>query len=422
MSSACDSMTTGISAGLIFARLAETPDSADRKAIPPPALPTRCGGSTVSLVSGFPVFDLARFEAASPQEKSALAADVDVVCRKTGFLAVSGHGVSQATIEAIWTRAEAFFALPLEQKLAAKAPYPGYPYGYLAPESESLARSRGVEAPPDQKESFNGGPERASPGLSDPEALGFCFAPTIWPEAPLGFREAWRAYYRAMEGLAARIMRVFALALKLPEDFFASFIDAPVSALRALNYPALLSRREARSDPRRRAHGLWQPHDPPAAGRIAGPGNSHAGREVGRGSAAPRRLRRQHRRSHGALDQRPLDLDAAPRRDPGGRRRGAAPVLRLLPSTELGRRDRGARRLPFARRAAEISARPLGAVSHGQVQVDDGLLARWRIYVRSVWRLRFRSASPICRATPQADFTRLLIQGVAPVARSPRFT
>ena len=164
---------------------------------------------------------------------------MDGICRKTGFLAVSGHGVSKATIEAIWTKAEAFFALPLEQKLAAKARYPGYPYGYLPPQSESLARSRGVEAPPDQKESFNGGPERAPASLSDPEALGFCFAPTIWPEAPPGFHEAWRAYYRAMEDLAARIMGVFALALKLPEDFFASFIDAPVSALRALNYPAL---------------------------------------------------------------------------------------------------------------------------------------------------------------------------------------
>ena len=42
-----------------------------------------------------------------------------------------------------------------------------------------------------------------------------------------------------MENLASRIMRVFAIALKLPEDFFAPFIDAPVSALRALNYPAL---------------------------------------------------------------------------------------------------------------------------------------------------------------------------------------
>jgi isopenicillin N synthase-like dioxygenase len=70
----------------------------------------------------FPVFDLARFEAASSEERRALGAKVDANCRETGFLAVSGHRVSQATIEAIWTRAGAFFDLLLAQKLAAKAP------------------------------------------------------------------------------------------------------------------------------------------------------------------------------------------------------------------------------------------------------------------------------------------------------------
>ena len=32
-------------------------------------------------------------------------------------------------------------------------------------------------------------------------------------------------------------MRVFAVALKLPEEFFAPYIERPISALRALNYP-----------------------------------------------------------------------------------------------------------------------------------------------------------------------------------------
>jgi isopenicillin N synthase-like dioxygenase len=192
--------------------------------------------------AAFPVFDLARFEAGSPAEKRALGVEVDAICRATGFLAVAGHRVPDATVDAAWTKAEAFFALPPELKQSAKATYPGYPYGYLGPETESLARSGGVEAPPDMKESFNGGPARAPAGLADPEALSFCFAPTIWPEAPDGFRDAWRAYYAAMEDLAARIMRVFAVALNLPEDFFAPFLSAPVSALRALNYPALARR------------------------------------------------------------------------------------------------------------------------------------------------------------------------------------
>ena len=185
----------------------------------------------------FPVFDLARFETASAWEKLALAAEVDAICRATGFLAILSHGVPEAVIGAAWSKAQAFFDLPTEQKQRARAPYPGYPYGYLGPQLESLAKSRNVDAPPDLKESFNGGPSRPPEGMTDPEALAFCYAATIWPDAPEGFVGAWQAYYATMEKLAARIMRLFAAALRLPEDYFDRFIDAPISALRALNYP-----------------------------------------------------------------------------------------------------------------------------------------------------------------------------------------
>jgi isopenicillin N synthase-like dioxygenase len=188
-------------------------------------------------MAAFPIVDLARFEGASPADKVALAAEVDQICRATGFLALAGHGVPEAVIDAAWSKAQAFFDLPAEEKQRARAPYPGYPYGYLGPQLESLAKSRNVDAPPDLKESFNGGPERPPEGMTDPEALAFCYAATIWPDAPEGFVAAWRSYYAAMEDLATRIMRLFATALGLPEDYFASFIDAPVSALRALNYP-----------------------------------------------------------------------------------------------------------------------------------------------------------------------------------------
>jgi isopenicillin N synthase-like dioxygenase len=202
--------------------------------------------------ASFPVLDLARFEAGSPGEKRAFGAEVDAICRTTGFLAVASHGVPDATIKAAWRKAEAFFALPPERKRSARAPFAGYPYGYLAPETESLARSRGVAAPPDMKESFNGGPARPPQGLADPEALGFCFAPTIWPDAPDGFREAWSAYYAAMEDLAARIMRAFAVALNLPEDF--SRRGTSACAWRWRSLPKLASRRA-----RRRSKSEWRP-------------------------------------------------------------------------------------------------------------------------------------------------------------------
>ena len=189
------------------------------------------------MTEAFPTVSLKAFETADADGKKILALEVDAVCRTTGFLAISDHGVPQEVIDAAWNAAKAFFDQPVEVKQAAKAPYPGYPYGYLGPDSEALAASRGVATPPDLKESFNGGPLSVPPGMTDQEALSFCYAETIWPQAPAGFRDAWQAYYRAMEDLAGRIMKLLAAALTLPEDYFAGMIDHPVSALRALNYP-----------------------------------------------------------------------------------------------------------------------------------------------------------------------------------------
>lgn len=298
----------------------------------------------------FPVFDLSDFESANASRRRALAGEVDSVCRATGFLAVSGHGVAQDVVDAAWSKARAFFELPPEQKQRARAPYPGYPYGYLGPELEALARSRDVDAPPDLKESFNGGPARAPEGVSDPEALAFCYAATIWPEAPEGFREAWQAYYHAMEDLAARIMRVFALALQLDEDYFEPYIDAPISALRALNYP----RQQRTPKPGRIRAGAHTDYGsltillPEPGSR--GTRNSVAAGPLDAYSPAARRFRHQHRRSDGALDQRPLGLDPAPRRQPvarAGRRRAPA-VDGVLPSTQLGRRNPRPGRVPRA--------------------------------------------------------------------------
>ena len=185
----------------------------------------------------FPVFDLGAYEAASASGKLELGRQVDEICRTTGFLAIANHGIGAETIERVWTMTRAFFDLSAEEKQKARAPYPGYPYGYLGPGTEALAKSRNVDTPPDLKESFNGGPLSVPAGMTDKESLGFCYADTIWPDAPADFRAAWQGYYRAMEDLAARIMRVFATALGMPEQFFDAYVDAPISALRALNYP-----------------------------------------------------------------------------------------------------------------------------------------------------------------------------------------
>lgn len=185
----------------------------------------------------FPIFDLQAYEAKTLEDQRLAAIDIDRICRTSGFLAIRDHGIDAAIIDNMWTAVTDFFAAPRDYKQSASAPVPGYPYGYLGPGTEALAKSQNVETPPDLKESFNGGPVSAPLGLSDGTALEFCYAPTIWPEDSEQFQLAWQTYYRSMETLAARIMRVFAKALDLEANFFDDYIDQPISALRALNYP-----------------------------------------------------------------------------------------------------------------------------------------------------------------------------------------
>ncbi len=182
-------------------------------------------------------FDLTAHHGLTGTERAENAARLDRICRDTGFLVLRGHGVPQSTIDGVWQAAQSFFAQDPDAKAQVAAPYPGYPYGWLGPNREALAKSKGEDTPPDLKESFNGGPLTVPPGITDPDAMAFCYQPTLWPDLP-GFRPAWEAYYRAMESLAARVMSAFAEALDLPADHFASYIGAPISALRALHYPA----------------------------------------------------------------------------------------------------------------------------------------------------------------------------------------
>ena len=186
----------------------------------------------------FPIVDIEKYFNSNKIEKDNYSQEVDAICRNSGFLAIKNHGIDQPVIEGIWNATERFFSLSSNKKNESKAPFDGYPYGYLGPGKEALAASKGMKTPPDLKESFNGGPILRPANITDSDALSFCYADTIWPNSPVEFKSAWIAYYQQMEILASKIMQLFATALRLEEKFFDPYIDQPISALRALNYPA----------------------------------------------------------------------------------------------------------------------------------------------------------------------------------------
>lgn len=189
-----------------------------------------------------PIIDIAPFRLGSAHDKAAVARQVDQACRDIGFLVIRGHGVDPNLIEATQAVSRAFFALPLADKLKVARPSLDSTRGYTAIHEESLARSRDASAAgSDLNESFMIGPvDMPDAAYAQAPAAGKHFAPNLWPEQPSELQAVYTAYYRAMGDLATTMMRIFALALDLPEGYFDDKVDKHISRLRVRNYPAPL--------------------------------------------------------------------------------------------------------------------------------------------------------------------------------------
>lgn len=187
-----------------------------------------------------PVIDIGPYRLGTAQDKEKVARLVDQACRDIGFLVISGHGVDADLIERTRAVSRAFFDLPAAAKQRVARPSIDVARGYTGIHEESLARSRDPQAyGSDLNESLMIGPvDLPDPAYAFAPAAGRHFAPNVWPEEPKELQAIYTEYYRAMGDLAAVLMRIFALALGLPEHHFDDKIDRHISRLRVRNYPA----------------------------------------------------------------------------------------------------------------------------------------------------------------------------------------
>jgi isopenicillin N synthase-like dioxygenase len=209
------------------------------------------------VTSRVPLIDLTASDLPGP-ERDAVVETIRRACEDVGFLVVGNHGVDASSIAGIENAAREFFALPDEEKLRCTRTGGAY-RGYTPSQRSALAASRDVETPPDLCELFT------INRFDDPDVAaraGFragresFFAPNVWPERPPGFRAAFEHYYAVMEELAARLMRLMALALDLPEDWFADKLDDHITNLTVNHYPKLDSP-PAPGQLRRGEHSDW---------------------------------------------------------------------------------------------------------------------------------------------------------------------
>jgi isopenicillin N synthase-like dioxygenase len=189
--------------------------------------------------SAVPVIDIAPYRHGDPAARRALAEQIDRTCREIGFMVIAGHGVDPRLIASVESTSRQFFDLPLAEKMKVVRPAPDITRGYIPLKAEVLVRSRGGDAAGDLNESLMIGPiDTADTPYYTSPAAGRHFAPNLWPARPAGLRMSYERYFRVMEALAGDIMRLFALALDLPETYFDSKIHRHISRLRVRNYPA----------------------------------------------------------------------------------------------------------------------------------------------------------------------------------------
>jgi isopenicillin N synthase-like dioxygenase len=268
-----------------------------------------------------PVIDLTPYREGTPEGKAAVAEQIGQACRDIGFLVVSGHGIPENLIHKTYDVSKEFFELPHAEKLKADRPAPDQVRGYSAVGGEGLSYSLDEPTPPDIKESLSIGPVDVPAGDSyfTSEEAGPHFAKNVWPAKPADLEPVWTEYFREVDSLATDLMRLFALALKLDENYFDNTIDKNISMMRVLRYPKQTTA-PLPGQLRAGAHSDYGSSAQGAFGRQSA--GEEQGRRVGHCAGHGRIVHCQTRRPDAAMDQRHMDLDGAPCCQSAARLRG----------------------------------------------------------------------------------------------------
>lgn len=178
-----------------------------------------------------PVIDMAPWYDGSCEGRQRVVEELRTACEKVGRFFIRNHGIKPALIADMLDASKRFFDQPYEAKaqiLMREDDTDGYEAKEVLAGTERAAN--GAAKGPDLKETFSIclGPE----GNAHP-AMPQC----SWPEGPGDLQSTFTAYYRACEKVVNELLKIAALALELPEGFFADKVDRHIATLRGTNYP-----------------------------------------------------------------------------------------------------------------------------------------------------------------------------------------
>jgi isopenicillin N synthase-like dioxygenase len=192
-----------------------------------------------TMIGGeIPLIDVSGFLASKPGAAERAAVELRFAFENVGFYYLAGHGVSQALIDTAYAEAARFHALPLETKLAVKVDEHNIGYMPIARKPPPNAAAQGKK--PSQNEAYFLRREK-TPDHPDVTSNRRFHAMNKWPDetAIPGFRANMLAYTGTMEALCRKLVRLYALALDLPDTFFDACFAEPHVIQRMSRYPAI---------------------------------------------------------------------------------------------------------------------------------------------------------------------------------------
>ena len=189
-----------------------------------------------------PQIDISPFLSKDERQRRHVARQWASAFETTGFATIVGHTIPEGLIEDLHAEALRFFDLPLEEKQRSALDGEKSTLGYTGIGGTDLSRTMKPSAKSTQSPGdYN---ERLSLNYIDWERLGpsdafdkSIFKPNPWPDKPPRLRSLVEAYFDQVVVLVRTMMRIGALALDLPEDYFSPHYARMTTQLQLVHYP-----------------------------------------------------------------------------------------------------------------------------------------------------------------------------------------
>lgn len=191
-----------------------------------------------------PSVDLTDFILDDPERKQQFIKEIGTAFEEIGFVALSGHFLSEQLVADLYNEIKQFFQLPQEVKDSYEIEGIGGQRGYTSFGKEhAKGRTEG-----DLKEFWHFGQY-----VTDNSKLAAAYPDNVLVKELPRFNQVGKETFKMLEKTARYVLRALALHLKLEETYFDEFITNGNSILRPIHYPPITS--EPKNAVRAAAHG-----------------------------------------------------------------------------------------------------------------------------------------------------------------------